>query len=300
MENSKAMTCKQAKDYDIVNYLSALGIEPVKIRGNNYWYLSPLRDEKTASFKVGRKINRWKDFGDGRGGNLIDLAILYHNCTVGEFLQILQTKSFLPSNQPIHLSKDPTEGKIIILQFGPIQHPALFSYLQNRRIPFRIAEPYCKEVHFELYGKHYFSLGFQNDSGGFELRNSFFKGSSTPKTITSVISGDPTAEACVFEGHFDFLSYLTLMPSDLTKAMDFFILNSLVFFEHAREVLESYKVVNLFLDNDSAGQKVTVYALGLNSCYHDQRLLYKNHEDLNQFHCHFGNPQKLSGLPPGG
>lgn len=300
MGNSKALTCAQAKEYDIVNYLSALGIEPVKVRGNNYWYLSPLRDEKTASFKVQRKLNRWMDFGDGKGGNLIDLAILYHNCTVGEFLQLLQTKTLQPSNQPIHLKEDTTEGKIIILQSGPIQHPALFSYLQHRRIPFPIAEKYCKEVHFELYSKHYFSLGFQNDRDGFELRNVGFKGSSSPKAITSVISGNPIAEACVFEGYFDFLSYLTLMPPYPIMAMDFFILNSLVFFEHAREVLESYNVVNLFLDNDPAGQKVTEYALALNPCYHDQRLLYKNHEDLNKFHCHFGNPQKLSGLPPGG
>jgi DNA primase len=61
--------------------------EPIKIRNVDYWYLSPLRDEKTASFKVNRRLNKWYDHGLGKGGNIIDFAILYQDCTVGEFLQ---------------------------------------------------------------------------------------------------------------------------------------------------------------------------------------------------------------------
>src|SRR5688500_7896411 len=80
-------SCEEARQMDIVCYLSSLGYEPVKIRNFDYWYFSPLRDEKTPSFKVNRKINRWYDHGIGKGGNLIDLAILYNNCTVGEFLK---------------------------------------------------------------------------------------------------------------------------------------------------------------------------------------------------------------------
>ncbi len=55
---------------DMVEYLQKLGYQPQKIRNNDYWYLSPLRDEKTASFKVNRKLNAWYDFGLGQGGNI--------------------------------------------------------------------------------------------------------------------------------------------------------------------------------------------------------------------------------------
>src|SRR3546814_189253 len=81
------ISCREAREIDLVTYLSGLGHEPVKTRGDNWWYLSPLRDEATASFKVNRRINRWYDFGMGKGGNLVDFAIEYHDCTVGEFLQ---------------------------------------------------------------------------------------------------------------------------------------------------------------------------------------------------------------------
>src|SRR5436305_1194282 len=67
-----SMNIEKAKELDIVEYLANLGYQPIKIKEPGYWYKSPLRDEKTASFKVNRKMNRWFDFGDGRYGNVID------------------------------------------------------------------------------------------------------------------------------------------------------------------------------------------------------------------------------------
>jgi len=40
------------KQIDMVEYLERVGYKPAKIRTNDYWYLSLLREEKTASFKV--------------------------------------------------------------------------------------------------------------------------------------------------------------------------------------------------------------------------------------------------------
>ena len=92
--NKQRPSIEEARQTDMVEYLSKLGHEPAKIRGVDYWYLSPLREERTPSFKVNRKLNRWYDHGLGKGGNIIDFAILYHNCTVGEFLHQL-TEIFL-------------------------------------------------------------------------------------------------------------------------------------------------------------------------------------------------------------
>ncbi|MGH2642973.1 MAG: CHC2 zinc finger domain-containing protein [Chitinophagaceae bacterium] len=85
--NNRKLSIREAKEIDLVDYLSTLGYEPSKIRNNDYWYLSPFRNEKTPSFKINRRINRWYDHGLGKGGNLIDFAILYQDCTVAEFLR---------------------------------------------------------------------------------------------------------------------------------------------------------------------------------------------------------------------
>jgi DNA primase len=46
------VSASEATQIDIVNYLAKAGHHPLKIRNHDYWYLSPLRDEKNASFKV--------------------------------------------------------------------------------------------------------------------------------------------------------------------------------------------------------------------------------------------------------
>ncbi len=45
------LTCAQAKGLDIITYLEAIGFLPQKIRGEDYWYLSPLRHEKHLLLK---------------------------------------------------------------------------------------------------------------------------------------------------------------------------------------------------------------------------------------------------------
>lgn len=55
----KKITCAEAKKIDLVQYLSDLGFEPNKIRGNDYSYCSPLSEEKEPPFKVNRKFNVW-------------------------------------------------------------------------------------------------------------------------------------------------------------------------------------------------------------------------------------------------
>lgn len=62
------MTTQEAKEIRIADYLQSLGYTPVKQQGRSLWYKSPLREETDASFKVNTEINRWYDFGLGKGG----------------------------------------------------------------------------------------------------------------------------------------------------------------------------------------------------------------------------------------
>lgn len=119
------LSLEKVKEIDMVVYLSKLGYEPSKIRNADYWYLSPLREEKIPSFKINRKLNRWYDHGSGNGGNIIDFAILYNNCTVGEFLQNLSGN--FSSHQPVFHQAEQlnTEKKINILKDCSISSFAL-------------------------------------------------------------------------------------------------------------------------------------------------------------------------------
>ena len=279
--SEQRLTCVKARELDMVDYLSKLGHQPYKVSNNNYWYLSPLRTEKTASFKVNRKLNRWYDHGTGKGGNIIDFGVLYHHCTVAELLQSIQGNCCYRQVGFHRQDQRAAENHLIILQDFMIGSTALLSYLQQRKIPYQIANLYCREIRYQLIGKIYYSIGFKNDAGGYELRNQYFKNSSSPKGMTTIKNG--SEKVAVFEGFFDFLSLLVVHTNDPSFHWDCCILNSLSFFENARPFLAQYEAIHLFLDNDRAGQNCSRYALQSDKKYIDESNLYAGYKDLNEW-----------------
>lgn len=292
------LSCAQAKQIDLVDYLASLGYCPHKVNREDHWYLSPFRDEKTPSFKVNRKLNVWFDFGEGKGGNLIDFGTRYLNCTVNELLVKLQhhqpSQSFLfhPPSQAGE-KKDTGTGKILILEDRRIAATPLLHYLEKRCISVQIAEQFCREIDFLLYEKKYTAIGFKNDSGGYELRNEFFKGSSSPKDITFFDHGEQK-NLVVFEGFFNYLSFHSIKQSH-TELPNLLVLNSLSFFEKSRQKMESHQQINLFLDRDPAGIKLTQRALEWDKTkYVDRSEFYQNRKDLNEWLVHKGHEPKQS------
>ncbi|BBE20057.1 DNA primase [Aquipluma nitroreducens] len=289
---NQVLSISEAKEMDMVNYLSALGHEPAKIRNNDYWYLSPLREEKTPSFKVNRKLNRWYDHGLGRGGNLIDFGIEYHHCTFGELLNKLSGNlSFQKPHAQMVKSVYEQEPKIKVLSDFELTSYALLGYLEQRHIPIEIAQKYCREIRYELNGKTYYGIGFKNDSGGWEIRNPYFKASSSPKDITTLKNGSD--EAVVFEGFTDFLSFQFLQKNLPENSQDFVVLNSVSFFERARLFMEQHQLIRLYLDRDAAGLKYCRRALSMSTKYTDESKLYKKHKDLNDWIVNFDKLQKM-------
>ena len=185
MNNSnKVLSCEEANSLDMVDYLSRLGLEPKRISGHQYWYLSPFRNERTASFKINRNINRWYDFGEGKGSTLVDFGIRHFKCSVYDFLKQLSFPS--PANYPLPNQsgkKEEIESVIEVISIKNITSLSLKNYLKARKIDVDIANTFCKEVSFRIKDKNYFAIGTANDAGGYELRNSFFKGSTHPKAL---------------------------------------------------------------------------------------------------------------------
>jgi hypothetical protein len=279
------ISCREAKQKDLADYLAEIGYHPNFVKGDDHWYLSPLRAENTPSFKVNQRLNLWFDHGIGKGGNLIDFGTLYYQCSVRELLGKLGAISSFQQQIPRLFDQLKTQppsnhSPIQIMAIKPIESPELFAYLTRRKIPIGVAQNHCRQVDFELYGRQISALGFANLSGGYELRNTNFKGCSPPKDFTCLDGGSD--QVAVFEGFFSFLSFRALQVDD-SSLTNFLVLNSLSFLEKARSQLENHRQISLFLDNDRAGRQSTTKALGWGTQYQDRSHLFVPYKDLNDF-----------------
>mgnify|MGYP003623557989 CR=1 FL=1 len=287
------MNTQQAKNIQITDYLERLGINPKRIKSDDYWYCSPLRQESTPSFKVNNRLNIWYDFGLGKGGNIIDLVMLLHNLNdVSAVLKHLSKDNFSISpvkkddSSSFQQQKEPLITNIRIL---PINNPALIKYINNRRISLDIVRLYCKEIHYSIGGRKYFAVGFKNDSGSYELSNPNFKGSTPPKDITTISKNN---DSCfVFEGFWDFLSYLELKNLKSAK-QDIIVLNSVVNLPKALEFIKQHNEVYSFMDNDPAGRKAKEDIRLVRKKHFDQSKLYEKFKDLNEYLCNIKPIQK--------
>ena len=287
------MNIKKIKQIKLQDFLASMGCKPVKQYGVNFMYLSPLRTEKHASFKVNTEINQWYDFGIGRGGNIIALAeLLYNSSDVSYLIHQIERNApssvsgSLPTVKPIT-----PQNSFEHLQVLPITHPALIKYLEERCIDVETARTVCKELHFDTRGKHYFVIGFPNIAGGYEIRNPFFKGCIAPKDISHFYAEEPKKVCFVFEGFMDFLSFMTLRklknPQQTGLSLqDYLVLNSVTNIHKTAKRLSRYDSVQCFLDNDEAGRNAYLQlSKELGKSITDASTLYNGFKDLNEYLC---------------
>lgn len=282
------MTSKEINQYAIREYLAHLNIYPAKDKGYYGMYYSPFREDHNASMKVDYNKNLWFDYGIGLGGTLIDLVMRIENCYNGEAMKLLEKHiSGLPSfsfhrNYDNYKPQIKQEPAINILNVTVLTNPALLQYLKERIINIEIAKEYCKEIHYSVNGKHYFAIGFQNNAGGYDLRNSYFKG-CTNKDITTH-SGNDKDICLVFEGYIDYLSFLSL--KDFKSAnQDIIVLNSVANLFKGMDFIQSHPKVYTYLDNDEAGKYATNQIKSACNSVVDQSPKYSEYKDLNDLLC---------------
>jgi hypothetical protein len=278
------MTIAEAKKTHLVDFLKMNGHSPVRIKYGSAWFLSPMRKENTPSFKVNMDKNLWFDFGSGEGGDIIGLVMKLSSINVREALETIDKNlySSRPHN-PVQQDRKTSDesGQIKINRLQALNNPALIQYLDSRNVSLPFAKTYLKEAYYTVHGRRYFALAFENDRGGYELRNAFFKTGSSPKYLTT-IPGVNNSKTNIFEGFMDFLScctYYNRIPRSRT-----IILNSLSFLPRIESILVYAKQVNLFLDNDAAGKAATQKIM--NSCGKVRDwapVIYPDHKDFNEF-----------------
>ena len=284
-------TTPYAPRVPIREYLARRGILPRYERNGYGMYLSPLREERTPSFKVNYQKDLWYDFGIGEGGTLLALIMRLERCSRSEAFEHLQHATegvvSLLATRICERYAVPTESPnsqpaLRILSDAPLRHPALLGYLASRGIVPGIAAAYCREVRYQVRSRCFFAIGFRNDCGDWELRSERFKGGSSPKHITTFDNRSDTVIA--FEGFMDFLAYLSLKHPERLR-IDAAVLNSVVNLPKAIPFLSRHPVIHAFFDNDEAGRKTTSDLIRLcpRSEVIDQRLFYSGHKDVNDY-----------------
>ena len=273
------MEIQHIKQIAITDYLQQQGYAPARVQGIHYWYYSPLRNERTPSFKVNTERNQWYDFGSGEHGDIIDLVCALHRCTISKAIRLLSgAKQVAHQEFSFGGERKIYERKLEILSAQPLSNPNLLRYLAARAIPLPIASAYCSEVLFRNMKRTYYAIGFANDALGWEIRNMYFKGCIAPKAITTISKATDVLQ--IFEGFMGFLSWQTLNPS---STCDTIVLNSLALLPRIQEKIKSYKQVESFLDNDDAGRKSFEILKHFYPSVIDGSVRYQTHKDLNEW-----------------
>ena len=282
------------KRYPIVEYLERKGIKPVRKTPTYAMYRSPLREETHPSFKVDTEKNLWIDYGEGRGGSIIDLCMRMGGCTLSEAIRRLGQNASLDAAYGLSKEKSDIDtspvtpwqpsGARKLIEVSDTLPSHLEAYLADKRcIDLNRARPFLKCICYEVRGRRYQAIGFANLSGGYELRDDkTFKGTIAPKDITPIFT-DRAEPVCIFEGFMDFLSFLS-MKEEITNHC--LVMNSVSNVARTIRYLNDRHLTNIraFLDNDEAGRRAVQYFIKTGFHVEDMNIHYKDFKDLNDFH----------------
>ena len=142
--------------------------------------------------------------------------------------------------------------------------------------------------------KNYFGIGFKNDSGGYEIRNKYSKICLGKKDVSMIKNGSENLK--IFEGFFDFLSFKNIEKSLSDEKSDYIILNSVSMISKIKSLLENHKNIGLYFDNDEAGNRAVETLKKEFENVEDDRILYKDFKDLNDWAMSSPNlEEKLGG-----
>ena len=275
------MNCKQFNTIPLEEVLQILGHLPTKQTEKEAWFLNPFANENHASFKLDKRNNIWFLHSEGIGGNNTDFMMKYLKASVKEVLEWAEKQNFSSFHQQkdYHKKEELPTNNYTIIELKDIQHPALLEYLKFRKVENQTA--FLKEIHYQMNDKNYFGIGFKNDSDGYEIRNKYAKICLGKKDITTIKNDSGNVK--IFEGFFDFLSFKNIEKSLENKSSDYIILNSVSMIHNIKNSLRNYEKLELYFDNDEAGNRAVEMLKNENENVEDCRKLYSDFKDLNEW-----------------
>lgn len=304
------MTTDQAKAISINDLLLQLGHQPVNITAREYRYISPFRVEKTPSFHVTLDGRAWKDFGDGRGGNILDLAFrLTTDLPLSTRLDGEQLKTalaFMESvvgthtySRPLTLPTLPVHREPVyrLLQQRPFsvygQGSSLSKaalYLGSRGINAERFAPYLTDVTYAAEDtKPRYGFGMPNVVGGYELRRygDWKKTAIGHKDVTIFKAHKEAAPWHTFYSLIDFGTFLTVDKPPV-GAYHYLIINSDSLVDRAIGYLASMPTSHMvqYPHMDQSGQRASTklreFLLDQEWGYGERSQLYQGFKDWTE------------------
>lgn len=290
------------KNIDIVSFLTNSGYKfSRKTRKGEYIFNSPIRNgDNSPSFKVDPVSQKWKDFGSGQNGDIINLVCLMQNINVSEALTILEGSGISIStnyNAKPGLSsfqKQEHKPAITVIRRDRITNKSIINYLESeRQIPSEIwrMQKNLFEIDYQLdSGKSFYSqIAWLNDKGGYEIRPPYktkVRPCVSPKTITTINGFTSGTGLNVFEGFINYFSALTKYKVIRLKNTTI-VLNGLSLVERdLLPIINDYSEINLFLDNDLNGSgqaKARIIQSKHSNCINRSEILFPEYNDFNDW-----------------
>ena len=266
-------------------------------------YFSPFREESNPSFHIDGSKNTWYDYGIGEGGSLFDFVCRIAGCARGEVYDWLASfRNMVPESEyrsivaPI-LQRQKHSSRIVIDSASHrFTRYRLVEYAASRAVSKDVLEKYCEEVLYHVDSapdRHFYAIGFKNNSGGYVLRSSISKRCSSSDITTLGPDGKMTDavevdKVLVFEGFMDFLSWITDVKQE-TPQYDCCILNSVTNLTKALPWIMAHKDIAAFMDNDQAGKDTLQKIIDSvpedahnDVSVYDMSKLYEGYNDLNE------------------
>lgn len=281
----------------IVDFLQRLGFEPKRKSGQEFFYLSPIRESDTdPSFTVNDKVGKWYDHGEGKGGNIIDLSMLLFND--------IDVKNAVKKINDIYSGIDPKEyglqekyqgqskekiKKHEIVNIKPLgSNYAISSYLESRGVlQEALNSGLIQEVYYDYIDDNntktrYFGAGWKNDSGGYDIRNKYGKICIDNKDILTVKGS--SNRFVLFEGMMNYHSAIAL--KEVSHQDNAFILNTTAFTGKVINILKDLNVTSpeIFFDNGKGGRKFSDMIKAEIPRAVDRADLYLGFDDYNEKH----------------
>ncbi|WDF55872.1 hypothetical protein [Mucilaginibacter sp. KACC 22063] len=249
----------------ITALLAKLGHQPVHKSGTESVYRSVLRqDGKKLSLCVNDTLGVWYDKGTGKGGNVIDLGMAFWpglatREVCGKLCEVMHQA--VPATVPAVEQVGKRRRISLKLPYFRIdticplgQTPAIRQFLERRGI-WEEAQGILQEVHYRRVDKKeepiiYCAAGHCNESGGWQVRNKYFKGCLGNKGLT-LLHGD-NRRLCVFKGIFDYLSWKHDHPESADSAL---MVNRYTLLPAAIKVAMRYPALTVYFDHSPEGHQ---------------------------------------------
>lgn len=244
--------------FNVESYLTAKQI-PFTRSQRGWCFCSPLRNEHNPSAVIFFNTKQYFDFSTEERMTLPTFIAKVENVDFKRAIEIISGATF-QSLTPCAPQTELSDGKPVG-EYSVLKDASLFRYAESRGISIRTALRYLSQC---LWKGKYNKIAFRNDKGGYAIRNNqpdakqrwFNDGPNRPTTISH-----NSDAVCIFEGTFDFLSWIEYMSfkKKSIEKFDCITLNSVSNYRWLimERQLDKYNHIFLWLDADKAGRETT-------------------------------------------